>query len=220
MNCTEVRSRLAGLEYGDLPTDEANAVRAHLVYCPDCQAEQARLTQVRSLLDEAPTSPVRVDLPRLYREAADQQMRRLRRLRRLAFAAVAAAAVIVIGVFLSRIEVRLDSGQLVVRWGTVPAREEPAPPPSVPSPAPPTVAVSPVTSTADLEQQLYLLTELVQAISNDADLRDEKRQRELSVLRTRVQALQEQLTELRLTTEKDVSALYSAQFPNSKEKGD
>src|SRR5262245_1668345 len=142
MNCTEVRACLPGLEYGDLPTDEANAVRAHLVHCPDCQAEQVRLTQVRSLLDEAPPLPVRVDLPRLYREAADQQMRRLRRWRRVAIAAVAAAAVIAVGVFLSRIEVRLDGSQLVVRWGAVQVHEEPAPPPPTPPPAPSPVPVA------------------------------------------------------------------------------
>ena len=192
----------------------------HLVHCPDCQAEQARLTQVRSLLDEAPAAAVRVDLPRLYRQVADQHARRLRRWRRIAIAAVAAAAVIVVGVFLSRIEMRFDGNQLVVRWGAVPPREEPPTPPPAPAPTPQPVVASAAPSTTDVDQQLRLLSELVQALSNDADLRDDKRQRELAALRTRVQAFQDQLTELRLTTEKDVSALYSAQFPHSKEKGE
>jgi len=218
MNCTTVRVQLPALVYGDLPAGEADEVRAHLVRCASCRKEHTTLMEMRGLLEQTPAPAVTVDLPRLYREAAAQQARRWRRWRRIAFAAVAAAAVVVLGVFLSRMEVRLDGNQLVLRWGAVPNPEPPAPPQSVPQP-PPVVADAPSSSTTAIEQQLHLLTELVQAVSNDADLRDERRQRELSRLRAEVHTLQEHLTELRLATEKDVSALYSAQFPNGKVKG-
>jgi hypothetical protein len=141
---------------------------------------------------------------------------RLRRWRRAACAALVAAAAVVLAVLLSRLEVRLDANQVVVRWGAVP------PPPEAPAPAPrpqPEVIVSPQTAAVgEIEQQLRLLTEVVQALSSDADQHDERRRQELALLRAQVQGLQQQLNELRVATEKDVSALYAAQFPE-REKG-
>jgi hypothetical protein len=217
MNCADARARLPALLYGDLPAGELAEVRKHLDGCPACRSEQAAVAEVRGLLDVVPAPAVAIDLPRLYRAAAEQQARRLRRWRRVACASLAAAAAVVVGLLLSRVEVRLDGNQVVLRWGTVPAPPEPPPPSPLPPPAPApaerTVAI------AEIEQELRLLTELVQEMSNDADRRDDRQRREVVVLRAQVQALQQQLTELRVATEKDVSALYAAQFPE-KEKGD
>lgn len=215
MNCTDARARLPALLYGDLSADEASQVQAHLARCPSCQKESAALAQVGRLLDAVPAPAVAVDLPQLYREAAERRQRRLRRWRRVAVASLAAAAVVLV-VFLSRVEVRLDAHQLVLRWGAAPAPPEV---PSPPAPLPPPVVVAAPTASADeVEHQLRLLTDLVQALSNDADLRDARRQQEMTRLRAQVQSLQQQLTQLRLVTEKDVAALYTAQFPE-KEKG-
>jgi hypothetical protein len=160
---------------------------------------------------------VAVDLPRLYRDAAAGQTRRLRRWRGVAVAALAVAAAVVVALLLSRLEVRIDDHQLVLRWGAVPA-----PPDQTPRPAPPREELpmipAPIASTAEVDQQLRLLRELVQAVSNDADLRDERRQQEIAQLRGRMHGLEQQMTQLRLTTTQDVSALYAAQIP-VKQKG-
>jgi anti-sigma factor RsiW len=213
MNCADVRARLPALLYGDLAADEASCVREHLAGCPSCQREQTAVTQVRHLLQAVPAPPVAVDLPRLYHEAARLQERRLRRWRRVAVASLAAAAAVVLAVLLSRMEIRLDANQAVLRWGAVPAPEQPAP---LPPPEEHVIAAAPTEATAEVEQQLRLLTELVQALSSDADRRDESRQRELTLLRSQLQTLRQQMTQLRLATEQDVAALYAAQFPEKK----
>jgi len=214
MNCTDARARLSAFVYGDLPADEAFQVREHLASCSGCQREHAALGQVRCLLDAVPALAVPSDLSRLYREAAAEQARRSRRWRRLAIATLAAAAAVVLAVLLSRLEVRLDEHQIVVRWGAVPApREAPAPPVPLPQPEAPLVAQSPPGAEPETEQQLRLLSELVQALAADTDQRDERRQRELTRLQEQIQGLQQQMTQLRIATEKDVSALYAAQFP-------
>lgn len=218
MNCTEVCTRLPAWLAGDLPADEMSQLNAHLADCPSCRQEQTALIEVRRLLDAVPTPAVAVDLARLYRDAAERQRRRLRRWRRLACASVAAAAVLLLALLLARMEVRLDGHQLVVRWGGDPAPEQPTPPAPTPQVVERVVA-APSPATVEIEQQLRLLTELVQALSHDADLHAERRQQEMSRLRNEVQGLQQQLTQLRLATEKDVAALYAAQF-SDKQKGD
>jgi hypothetical protein len=218
MNCAVVRARLAALLYGDLTADEAAEVREHLRGCASCQGKQAALAQVRRLLDAVPAPPVTVDLPRLYREAAEQQSLRLRRWRRVACAALAVAAAVVAVVCLSRLEVSLDANQLVLRWGTVPEPPEvPAPAPA-PHPEPPMLPPTAAMAPGEVEQQLRLLSDLMRALSDDAEVRDGRRQQEINQLRAQVRGLQQQMAELRLATEKDVSALYAAQFPD-REKG-
>jgi hypothetical protein len=216
MNCADVRLRLPALLYGDLPPGEADEVRQHLARCGYCRKEYAALEQVRRLLGAAPAPAVTVDLPRLYREAAEQQAGRARRWRRAAWASLAAAAAVVLVLLLSRLELRIDANQVVLRWGAVAAAPEPLPP--APRPEPPVIAVAQSSSTAEIEQELRLLNEVVQTLSNDADSRDEQRRQEIARLRAQVSSLQRQLADLRLATQKDVAALYSAQF-SEKEKG-
>jgi hypothetical protein len=216
MNCADVRSRLAALLYGHLPPAEADDVRRHLGRCDGCRREQAALVELRRLLDAVPAPPVAVDLPALYRNAAAQQARWLTRWRRTVFASLAAAAAVVVALLLSRVELRIDANQVVLRWGAVPAAPQPAPP--APQPEPTVITITQSPSAADVEQQLRLLGELVQALSNDADSRDERRRHEIDRLKAQMSALQRQVAELRLATEKDVAALYAAQFPE-KEKG-
>jgi anti-sigma factor RsiW len=213
MNCTNARARLPALLYGDLPTGEADQVRQHIGRCNACRNEHAALARLRESLDAVPAPAVAVDLPRLYREAAAQQSRRLSRSRRVAFASLAAAAALLLTVFLSRMELRLDANQVVLRWGAAPAPLEPPP-----RPEPQVVTIVQSASTTEIEQEIRLLNEVVQSLSNDSDLRDERRHQEIARLRTQVAGLQQQIAALRLTTEKDVAALYAAQV-TEKEKG-
>ena len=53
MNCRNVRKLIAGYVGGDLPPDDAEAVRAHLAGCAACRAEQAGLEQSLAALHRA-----------------------------------------------------------------------------------------------------------------------------------------------------------------------
>ncbi len=211
MNCADVRARLTAFAYGDLSETEASQVRQHLGRCLACEQERRAITEVQRLLDAVPAPTVAVDLPRLYRDVADGHGRQVRRWRFVALAGLA-AAVVVAALLVSHLEVRVDANQLVLRWGagpTAPDRPE-LPPPAPPRPQETTTA-APLISTAEINQQLRMLRELVQAISDDADLREQRRQREIAALQNRMRGLEQQMTQLRLAAQREVTALYTAQ---------
>jgi hypothetical protein len=208
-NCAQTRDALAGLLYGELPPAEAHAVQEHLAGCPPCRAEYAALRQVRAALDAAPAPQAEVDLPRLYREAARRQAQSLRRWRRLAVAALAAAAVLLFAFWL-KLEVRLERHQVVLRWGTPPPAE---PPP----PASPPVAARP--DAADRDAELRLVKDLIHLLAADVQDRDRQQKESLRTLRERFEALRVLVSEHWAATERDVSALYTAQF-GPRDKGE
>src|SRR5262249_38143171 len=153
---------------GDLKTDEAAELHNHLTTCPACQGEYAALERLRKTLDKAPAPSVRVDLSKVYAEAASLQERRLRRWRRVALAGLATAAEVLLWFSLNP-EVRVEAPHLVVRWGAPEAREAPAPqqlPPAVQPKEPPVAAV-----TAD---DLRLLRELIHALADNAESNGQK----------------------------------------------
>jgi anti-sigma factor RsiW len=215
MNCSQAQAQLASLLYGDLTADEAVRVEEHLAACPTCRQVSGALAQVRRLLDvvPAPACPAPpVDLPRLYREAAERQGRRLRRWRRTALVlggVAAAVAILAVGL---RLEVRVEAHQTTVRWGTPPAIvETPPPPPSAP-PVPERI----VGPAPEIEEQVRILSELVQLLAKDVDERDQRHQEEFTQLQIRLLAIQQQSAQWRLATERDVDALYVAQFGQPK----
>jgi hypothetical protein len=205
--CAQTKEAFPDLLYGELSPAEAEAVHKHLAGCPPCRAEYAALRQVHALLD-APAAPESaVDLPRLYREAARRQERRLRRWRRVAVATLAAAAVL-LAVFGLGLEVRLERHQVVFRWGAPARPEAPPPTPKPPAERPPAP-----------DGELQLVKDLIHLLA--ADVQAQNRQHKQALRR-----LQERLDELRLhvdrrwdATERDVSALYTAQF-GTRDKGD
>jgi hypothetical protein len=200
MNCTDARARLPGLLYGDLSADEAGAVRKHLAGCAGCRQEQAALEGVRRLLDQAPTPPaVQVDLPRLYAAAAAHRRGARRWRRGLVVAGVAAAALLAV---LLRMEVRVDAGQLVLRWGAPP---ETQPAPLLPRPeAPPAPAVT----AADLK----FLKDLLLAQADDALANDERVRQALVDLQARLDDQERVALERWEATQRLVSALHTVQL--------
>jgi hypothetical protein len=210
MTCTEVRTRLPALLYGDLRPDEAEAVRKHVAGCPECRQEQADLERVRRLLDQAPAPPAaRVDLPRLLADAAARRARRYRHWRRAA-ALVAAAAVILLGVLL-KLEVRLEAHQVVLRWGPAPE----APPPWPVPPAPEKSAPAEVTA-ADLR----LVRELIHALAADVAYRDRQQQQALLRLAARLDGLDQQAQERWETTLGFTAALTRIQLDSRNRGGE
>src|SRR5580704_683973 len=113
MNCTDARSLLPGLLYGDLSAGMAAPLREHVAHCPACRQHLAELDAQRRALDDVPTPDVQIDLAQLYRDAADRQARRLRRWRRTALALGAVAAVLLL-IFGLRLEVRVEAHQVVL----------------------------------------------------------------------------------------------------------
>jgi hypothetical protein len=212
MNCTEVRHHLPGLLYGELKPEEAAAVEAHLHGCPACRDEYAALRQLPVVLDMVPAPAVRIDLPRLYQQAAQRQEHRLRRWRRAALASVAAAAAVLLLVGLLRLEVRLEAHQVVVRWGARPEVPLPAP---APAPAPPIDeprASNPTAAVSEMQDRLRILMDLTQLLAADVETRDRRQQQAMVRLQARQLELEQQLVQWRLATEKDVAALYASQF--------
>jgi hypothetical protein len=206
MNCANVHARLASFAYGDLPEAEANQIREHLNRCSACEQERLAISEIQRLLDAVPAPPIAVNLPMLYRDAAAGHRRQLRRWRIAALAGLAAG--VLVALLLSRLEVRVDANQIVLRWGAAPAiphQHEPPPAPRSPEP----IVAAPQMSTAEIDQQLRMLRELVQAISNDSDLRDERRQRAITALNGRMHGLEQQMTQLRLARQRDVAVLYA-----------
>ncbi|HEY7154424.1 MAG TPA: zf-HC2 domain-containing protein [Gemmataceae bacterium] len=199
MKCTDARASLPLLIYGDLPPEEEAELRNHLASCPICRREQEAIQGVRRLLDAAPVPAVEVDVPRLFQSVAARQARRLRRWRRIALAAgaVAAALLLVLGL---RLQIRVEARQLVVRWGE-PHRVAPAPV------TPKTIVTTPALY-AETEAELTVLRELVHALKQDADDRDQLFQERLDRLEGHVQAIQRLADRRWNATEKNMDALY------------
>ena len=211
MNCSLVRALLPLSLTDDLKPEEAASVDEHLTTCPACRGERAELEKVRAALSAVPVPAVQVDLPGIYRQAAERQARRARRWRRAALACcgVAAALLVVIGL---RLEVRVGANELTFRWGAQPPdnpqpqpKQHPGPPAQVKDrPAPPVVP--------NTEERLRLMNELIHALTNDIEARDVHQQQRLARLQERLDRLSDQASRWRLETERDVAALYTAQF--------
>jgi hypothetical protein len=207
MNCPEAHDRLAALLYGDLEPTEANPLRAHLANCPACRQEHAALDHLRRALDAVPVPAVQVDHLRLYREAAARQVRAARRWRWAAVACGAAAAALLLLVLGLRLEVRVDAHQLVVRWGAAPKKgadtlRPPAPRVEAPEPPP----------SPEVEERLRVLSELIHALADDVEARDEYQQERVARLQARLDELQRQGNRRWSEMDRNVAALYAAHF--------
>ena len=128
---------------------------------------------------------------------------------------VAAALLLIVGL---RIEVRLAANQVTLRWGgQVP--EKPEKQPRQP-PAPPALAERPQRGlSAAVKERLRLMDELIHALTADVQERDMQQQQRLERIQQRLERLGEQAHLWQRETERDVAALYAAQFVLTK-KGD
>lgn len=198
MKCTEVRAALPLLIYGEPRPDEA-ALREHLAACPACRREQEAFQDVRRLLDATPTPRIEVDLPRLYQSLAERQTHRLRRWRGIALT-LGALAALLLCVFGFRLHLRVEANQIVVQWGD--------PPPPVPAPVLTQPLVTQAALPPETEGQLRVLSELIHALKQDVEDRDERFADRLARLQMHVLALQSQADLRWNATEQDVAALY------------
>ncbi len=197
MKCTDVCAALPGLIYGE-SSPQDTTLREHLAACPACRREHEALASVRRLLDDAAVPRVALNLPQLHRALAERQMQRARRWRRMAVALGGIAAVLLLAIGL-RLEIRLEASQLVVRWGDPPVGQAFQPDYSQPE----RQAGKP-----DLRDDLRVLSDLIHALKQDADDRDQRCEDRLDCLEKHVRALQSQGDLRWSATEKTVAALY------------
>ncbi len=214
MNCPEVYEHLPALVYDRLDPALRAEVEKHVVECSTCRRERAALERTRRLLDAPSTPEMCVDLPRLYREAAELDARRARRWRRAALTVTAAAAAAALVAVALRLEVRVEAHQVVMRWGT-PSLPEPAPPD--PSPPVRTASLAPeeMQRLAALEDQLRLVSQIVHALADSADTRDHQRRREITQLREQFEELRRQTVQRWTAACKYAETLFTAKLHQS-----
>jgi len=201
MTCTEFREKLPLLVYGDLTAEERAAVESHLTLCAACRADVAALRTVRSGLDQV-AAPGAVDLTKVYLRESNRQRRRTRLWQAAALLAMAAAILILV----SRLDIRANERQLVVRWGA----EE------TPTPAPPAIVVQneavPPVVTAEQWQDLRHMVHLLAANDSARDREHNEQvgrlRRELSEFQKENQQSQRRWSEIA----REINALYTAQF--------
>jgi hypothetical protein len=202
MKCTDVRAALPLLIYGE-PTPQDAGLREHLAICPACRREHEALTGIRRSLDDVPIPGIAVDLSQLHRALADRQLRRTRRWRRIAVALGAVAAMLLFAIG-HRMEIRLEASQLTVRWGEPPSGGTDGTPVQTHDQR----AAGPAVPSESIEAELRVLSDLIHALKQDADDRDQRCAERLDRLEKHVRALQSQ-SDLRWSaTEEDVAALY------------
>jgi anti-sigma factor RsiW len=209
MNCSEVRASLPLLLYDDLSPAEKALVEKHLADCPGCQREYRALQGVRQTLGLAAAPGVEIDLPQLYRRAAERQERRLRRWRRLALAAASVAALVGLLILGPHLEARFEAHQLVLRWGSaqeaatlVPARASEK-----------TAALADLSSNAaaqGAEEQLRLLSDLIRALADNVQSVENRERHNSAELLARLLAMQQQSTQRWTALERNVDSLYQS----------
>jgi hypothetical protein len=214
MKCSHVREELPALVYGDLQPEPRDRLQEHLAACPACLQELAALERVRGMLDRVPAPEVQVDVARLYREAARRQGDRLRAWRRAAYALGAAAAAVLLLTIGLNLDVRIESHQVVVRWGAPRSlsKEEPVPEKhqereivQVETPLP-----------AETVAEMRTLSELVQLLAKDIEARDDRLQLDMARLRATVRDLQRKTSEQWADAQRDIAGMYTLQTSQHK----
>jgi hypothetical protein len=207
MTCSDVRASLPELLYGRLGPAAAAGAEQHLAGCAACRAEWQTLRHVCRLLDLPAAPAVQVDLPALYRRAAEGQAVRARRWRWTALAAGGLAAALAVVAFGLRLEVRLEAHQVVLRWGTPPPAASPPQPAAGPDLVAQPVSVS--------EAELRLPRDLIHALADDVDARDQRQQQALVRMQERLQEIQRQANRRLTELERHLAALRAAQLLQS-----
>ena len=145
-----------------------------------------------------------MDVARIVDEGAARQRRSQIRWKRAALVAGSLAAGLLL-VLLIRPEIRLENGQLVVRWSNAPSTH-------VEQPALRIVEVLKPVRDVETEERVRILGDLISALRDDMDLSDRDRTRQIELLMTRLELLQVQAQQRWDETRSDVTALYKAQF--------
>ena len=129
----------------------------------------------------------------------------------LPVAAILATAAVVLIVLGLNLEFRIQGHQLVVRWGNPPQVE--------PTPVAPNLAVpqanlvhSETPVSPAIHERLQLLNDLIHALAADVEARDRNQRDILNHFQKRLDNLQSESQQRWTSAERDLIALYTAQF--------
>jgi hypothetical protein len=204
MTCDRIKELLPLAASGDLAGEELLPVQRHCDACPACRAELRALQMtLRALTEADPKVGARVEVADIYRAEAARQAKSIRRWRWSALS-FAAAAALLLGLFgLTRLELRLDGRQLVVRWGATPESSQ--------KPQHDLVASGPpaVTPTEDAATRVARLEELVLALAQNARGLDTQLTQQQRLTEDALNQLATQLEELRQEMKQDRAGIYA-----------
>jgi hypothetical protein len=203
MQCDAVRTLLPLHVYGDLADSERMAIEGHLTGCLACQQDLAEFQRLRETLSALPAPERHVDVGQIY---SLQTLRRRKQTRRWQMAALAAIAVTVFVLFM-RLEIQVNAGQLVIRWGRpepIAVVEKPA---AVPAPAP-----APAEPNREMMERLQVMNDLIHALADSIETGDRQRREDLQRLQVELAAIQRRSQRQFDETQNEVDALYTAQF--------
>jgi anti-sigma factor RsiW len=216
MTCNEIREKLPLYLHDDLPAGETAQIKLHCEGCPACRKELAALRQVGQLLDSGATPRTQVNISQIYSEALQRQVRRARSWRRaaLGLAGVAAMALLVFGL---KLEVSVETHQLVLKWNAPPTIVDPDKKRLADSPALAQV-ISP--SPQVTREEMQLVKDLIHAIATDVETRDQRQREALTLLVKNLEAFQYGDSQRWKATQQDVAALFTVCLgPRESNKG-
>jgi hypothetical protein len=205
MNCASVRALLVESLGDDLPAEQRSALETHLAGCADCRRERATLAHVCRLLDATPAPVVQVDVAAIHAEAARREARRARRWRRLSVGVGLAASILLV-VSVWRMELRVEGHQVTLRWGA-------------PPPAPQPLGTDQRHDDRGIEEKVKLLSDLVQALAVDVQMRDVAQQEAVARLQARLTQALNEASRSRAVSEQDISTLTQFVQTMLREKG-
>jgi hypothetical protein len=202
MNCKNVRERLVDMLYDCLPLTELEKLNVHLAHCSACKSEFASLRDLHRALDSVAAPDVSVHLPTLYRRVADLRQRSVKRWRRVALAAAGVAAA-VIAVLAFRLEIRVGSDQVMIRWGnSIPVPDSAANGKSESVRLAQSDSPNPPASELELQPMrglIYAVADDLDKLAGEVETRDRRQQQAVA-------RLQENLAQVRLIMQRQLNA--------------
>ncbi len=162
-----------------------------------------------------PPQPAPVDLAALYRIAFDRQVQRSRRWRRFAVLGAALAAGILLFALLPKLEIRCDSTEFAIRWGTKPEPTKTETDPRIEELLRERQRQSEALRATNSNVQT--LEDLLLTLAADVDQRDKKQLAKLNELRSKLKEFETSTAKQIEGAERSNLALYNVVF-NTKPK--
>lgn len=211
MNCNDVKPLLIDHFHLSLSSVQKRAVDSHLSECSTCRDELRGLSSLLQLLDSSPAPSVHVDVNGIYQQTAERERRQAKRWRRVAIIVSSVAASLVAMLLWTRIEVRWEKHQFVIRWSDPIIQQKS------------TVAASPRKSQPvpndelrHMTEQIATLQEWVEALADDAQQEHHQHRGQITQLQNRLKTIQASMQQLRVVTRQELTALYEACFAVTK----
>lgn len=209
MTCEAYRLLLPLLVNQDLDARAQAEVQTHVEDCAQCRGEVKQLRSVLGALKRQPAPEARFDMAQLFTQIQLDERKKARRWKRVALATLALAATVLL-FSLTRLEIHIERNQFVLSWGDIGST------PSGPRNGSANDAKAGAKATANAEiahEKLDELKDLIELVLDDVARRDGQRRAETAGLRSNLDQLRQAVGAGLAAAQRDVSALYDAQFP-------